>query len=226
MQNYRCSKLTEDTDTDRDTDNIFIFGAGGHSKVVLDALKLQRIYEVVGVFSGIEPENSKNEFLGIKILGTQEDIKKHMHKTTKGIIAFGHIESRAMLYRKLRSIGFDLVNVVHPKTIIACTVHMGRGNFFAGGVIVNPYATIGDNCIINTGSIIEHDCVLSDNIHMAPRSTLCGNVKVGSNTFIGAGATVIQGVTIGENVVVGAGAVVLADVPDNKTVVGVPANQL
>ena len=211
------SKIAEDNE------NIFIFGCGGHAKVVLDALQLQGLYKVAGAFSATQTED---EFLGIKILGGQQDIKKHIHKTTKGIIAFGHLEARSKLCRELLSIGFCFVNIVHPKSIISSTAHVGQGNFFGAGSIVNPYATIGNNCIINTGSIVEHDCILEDNIHIAPHSTLCGNVKVGSNTFIGAGATVIQGITIGENVIVGAGAVVLQNIPDNITVAGIPAKSL
>jgi acetyltransferase-like isoleucine patch superfamily enzyme len=52
---------------------------------------------------------------------------------------------------------------------------------------------------------------------------LCGNVKVGNTSFVGANAVIRQGVTIGNNVMIGAGAVVLKDVPDNTTVMGVPA---
>lgn len=44
--------------------------------------------------------------------------------------------------------------------------------------------------------------------------------------YIGTGAIILRGVTIGENATVGAGAVVTRDVPDNLTVVGVPAKVL
>ena len=41
--------------------------------------------------------------------------------------------------------------------------------------------------------------------------------------MIGAGACVLGNIKIGDNVKIGANAVVLKDVPDNCTVVGVPA---
>lgn len=203
-------------------EDIFIFGAGGHAKVVLDALQLQSIYGVAGIFTDT---SSESEFLGIRILDTQENVKRYLGEVSKGIMAFGNIEARFRLCKELMSIGFDFVNIMHPKVIVSSTANIGRGNFFAAGAIVNAYATIGDNCIINTGSIVEHDCILEDNIHMAPNSTICGNVRIGRNTLIGAGAIVVPGITIGENVVVGAGSVVLEDVPNNRTVVGVPAKQ-
>jgi serine O-acetyltransferase len=47
--------------------------------------------------------------------------------------------------------------------------------------------------------------------------------KLGSNVFLGAGAKILGNITLGNNVVVGANSVVVNDVPDNCTVIGVPA---
>ena len=41
--------------------------------------------------------------------------------------------------------------------------------------------------------------------------------------FIGVGAKVLGGIRVGDNVKIGANAVVIHDVPDNATVVGIPA---
>jgi serine O-acetyltransferase len=46
---------------------------------------------------------------------------------------------------------------------------------------------------------------------------------IGNNVAVATGAKVIGGITIGNNVTIGSGAVVVKDVPDNYTVVGIPA---
>lgn len=46
---------------------------------------------------------------------------------------------------------------------------------------------------------------------------------MGNNVVIGAGACVLGEITIGNNVNIGANAVVINDVPNDCTVVGVPA---
>jgi len=46
---------------------------------------------------------------------------------------------------------------------------------------------------------------------------------IGDNVYIGVGAKVLGEIKIGNNVKIGANAVVVKDVPDNATVVGVPA---
>ncbi len=37
------------------------------------------------------------------------------------------------------------------------------------GSIVNPDVFIEENCILNTGSVIEHDCKVQRNTHISPK---------------------------------------------------------
>ena len=45
------------------------------------------------------------------------------------------------------------------------------------GCIINTGTKIGKHCIINTGSIIEHDNYFSNYTSTSPRVTTGGNVK-------------------------------------------------
>ena len=58
---------------------------------------------------------------------------------------------------------------------------------------------IKENTIINTSCSIDHDCKIGNDVHIAPGSTLCGNVHVGNNAFIGVGSKIIQGLSIKNN---------------------------
>ena len=89
--------------------------------------------------------------------------------------------------------------------------------------IVHNDVKIGDQCIINTRALVEHDCVLKDGVEIGPGAVLCGRVHVGKNSWIGANATINPRVIIGDNSIIGAGAVVVTDIPSNVVAVGVPA---
>ena len=78
-------------------------------------------------------------------------------------------------------------------------------------------------CIINTASSVDHDCVLSDFVHVAVGAHLCGTVTIGNATWIGAGATVSNNVNICGECTIGAGAVVVKDIIEPGTYIGVPA---
>jgi acetyltransferase-like isoleucine patch superfamily enzyme len=77
--------------------------------------------------------------------------------------------------------------------------------------------------ILNSGAVVEHDCVVGDGAHVSPNATLTGNVRVGARSWVGAGAVVLPGVRVGDDARVGAGAVVTRAVTDGATVMGVPA---
>ena len=77
------------------------------------------------------------------------------------------------------------------------------------GVVINEYTIIGDNCVIY------------QNVTFAGKNFR--RPTLGKNVLVGAGAVIMGGVIIGDNASIGANAVVTHDVPEGKTVVGIPA---
>ena len=63
-------------------------------------------------------------------------------------------------------------------------------------------ARVGENCIINTKALIEHDAVVGDNCHISTASVINGDVKVGDGVFFGSNATAKNGVIIEQNSVI------------------------
>jgi len=105
-------------------------------------------------------------------------------------------------------------------------VPYSAGCVIMDGVTVRPGARLGLCCLLNTGCLVEHDCVIGDFAHVAPRAVILGGVTVGRGAMVGANATVLPSITIGDNAVVGAGAVVTKSVPPGTVVVGNPAKPL
>ena len=97
---------------------------------------------------------------------------------------------------------------------IPYTATIGVGTWFgcgALGVVLHPKTVIGRNCGI------------AQNVTIGGRSSLPEVPTLGDNVFVGAGAKILGPVKIGDNVVIGANAVVIRDIPEDSTVVGVPA---
>lgn len=199
-------------------DNIIIIGYSGHAYVVLDTASLLGM-PIVGYCD--RQRNTLNPF-NIPYLGNEMDLEIDPKANWRFIICIGDNLIRRHISKKMGQ-NFVFSNIIHPNTQISKTCKIGVGNFMNVGVVLNAFAQIGNHVILNTNCIVEHECVISDFVHLAPGATLAGNVFVGESTFIGANATVKQGVKIGNNVIVGAGAVVIKDVPDNVTIVGNPA---
>lgn len=136
-----------------------------------------------------------------------------------------HGDVRMKLHNDLVKLGLAPATVVHHTAFLADNCSIGVGSQIMAGAIIMPEVRIGKQCIINTNSSIDHECVLEDACEVAPGATLCGCVYMKFNSWVCAGATVLPRITLGENSIVGAGSLVREDVPDNTTIVGVPANR-
>lgn len=199
---------------------IFVFGASGHAKVVIDIIERQRLYEIVSLFDD-DLTLRGQQIYGYPVFGGKEDLLGS--GLQYGIVAIGSNRARRAVAGWLRGNGFELISAAHPSAQLARGVSIGSGSVVMAGAIINADSTIGQDVIINTRASIDHDCRIGDGAHIAPACTLCGTVTVGEGAFICAGTTIIPNLTIGHDVTVGAGSTVIRDVPDGVTVIGRPA---
>lgn len=202
---------------------IILIGAGGHAKSVIDSIEQAGTYEIIGFSEKFKDEGI--QYRGYKVICTDDELEEiYKSGVQNAFITIGYMgnsDLREKLYYKLKNIGFNIPSVVDQSAILATDVQIGKGCFIAKGTIINSQSCISDLAIINTGTVIEHECYVGFNTHIAGNSTMCGNVNVGDNVFVGAGSTVIQGVTIGESTIVGAASTVLHNIGNNKKVFGI-----
>ena len=92
--------------------------------------------------------------------------------------------------------------------------------------VINPCASVGRHCIINTAAVVEHNDRLGDWVHISPRAALGGTVTVGDMTHIGIGAAVRNNTDICGGCVIGAGAAVVKSITEVGTYAGVPARRI
>lgn len=189
---------------------MYIIGAGGHGKVVAEALMLNG----PGDFCFIDEDRSKAKIFDKKILHSFPE------SFEAAIIAIGNNLTRK---RIALTYAYSYATIIHPRANISPQVEIGEGTAVIAGATINIDTRIGRHVIINTNASVGHDCIIDDFVHIAPNAALAGNVHIGEGAHIGLGAAVIQGVSIGKWCIIGAGTVVLKDVPDGAMMVGNPA---
>ncbi len=195
--------------------NHYIYGAGGHGKVVLDAMNLCNLK-----CAGFIDDQPTNKWAGLPVYKS-EKLTYHSNQNIFVHIAIGNGNARERVAKELNEISF--LSIFHPSAIISSAAKIEKGSFLAAGAIVGPDVRVGEHCIINHLAVLDHDCIVGDFCHIAPHASLGGNVKVGSGVLIGAGAVVLPGILIGNNAIIGAGAIVTKNVESGSTVIGNPA---
>jgi UDP-N-acetylbacillosamine N-acetyltransferase len=203
---------------------LVIWGASGHAMVVADIIRLAGEYELYGFLDDVNPDRHHTQFCGAPVLGGAKELDRLKDKGVEYLIfGFGHCQARLRLSEFVLAKGYSLAAAIHPKSVIAADVHIGRGTVVVAGAVINAGAVVGENVIINTSASVDHECIIQDGAHICPGAHLAGNVNVGQAAWIGIGAAIIERVCIGANVIIGAGAVVLSDIPAGVMAYGVPA---
>ncbi len=199
------------------SEKIYLYGAGGHAKVVKDAIELSG--GNVGAFVDDNPDRQSH--MGLPVLHSAEGLSPL-------IVAIGSNVDRKRIAGSLRSgpHSCEFATAIHPSAIVSPSAVIGEGSVIMPGAIVNADARIGRHCIVNTGASVGHDCCVGDYCHVAPHATLCGGVRLGEGVWVGAAAVVNQTIEIGDWAVVGSGSAVIDNVEAGATVVGVPAGKV
>jgi sugar O-acyltransferase (sialic acid O-acetyltransferase NeuD family) len=206
---------------------VVIYGTGGHARELHQTLEDVNAeaptFEFLGWLDDSVPAGL--DVHGVPVLGGEEWIAAHPDVAV--LFGIGSPASRRRLVERSVELGARAFpSVVHPSAWVGNRVEIGEGSVICAGARVTTDIVIGRHVHLNTGSIVSHDCRLDDFVTVAPGARVSGAVEVGEGADVGTGSTTIQGRRIGRWSIVGAGAVVVDDVPDDATVVGVPARTI
>ncbi len=195
-----------------------IFGAGGHARVIFDALCSAGIPVLAFV-----DERRRIEVLdGVPVFGADDPAWVQLPRF-QFVVGIGDNPIRASIFERLVRRGGTPLTVLHPSAFISRRASVGPGTVVMAGAIINPGAQVGANCILNTGCSVDHDCVVEDHAHLCPGVRLAGAVRIGAHAMVGTGSCVTPGRAIGSGTVVGAGSIVVRDLPKNCSAHGNPA---
>ncbi len=197
---------------------LIIIGAGGHGKVIAD-IAMKNGYTNIAFVD----DDAEGSCMNYPIICKSFDIESQDDGNTDFVIAVGNNEIRKKIAEAHK---INWATLVHPSAQIGADVKLGEGTVVMAGAVINSCASVGKHCVINTCSVVEHDDVISDYVHISPKAALGGTVRVGERTHVGIGATVKNNIDICENCMIGAGAVVVKSITDSGTYIGVPARKL
>lgn len=191
--------------------HLYILGASGHAKSVIDLL--ESTVSVEGVF---DDNPQIKSILGREVFSP---IPEAFPADFPIHIAIGDNFLRKSISRRLPD-GSVFINILHSTAILSTHARLGTGVVMMERTIVKVGTSVGNHVIINTGASIDHDCQISDFVHIAPCACLCGNIQIGEGTLVGAGTVILPGVKVGEWCLIAGGSIVHKDMPNGTKWIG------
>ena len=198
-----------------------ILGAGGHGRVVASVAESTDDWDEIVFYDSAYPsfENSGRW----PVVGDVEELLDHVAEFQGVIAAIGDNKRRSEFLDMLEAASANVVNIIHPSSVVAEDVILGVGITIMPNAVVNIGSKVFSGAIINTSAVVEHDCTVGYVAHLSPGAVLSGGCSLGDFSWMGSGAVCINSVAIGDSVVIGAGSVVTRDLESGKKYVGVPA---
>ena len=196
-------------------------GAGGHARACLDVIECEGRHSIFGLI-GMTSEIG-NCILNSQVIGDDTDLPKLQLNCSKALVAIGQIKnwmSRFHIFQKLVEFGYQLPVIVSPRAYVSPHAYIGKGTIVMHGAVVNAGAQIGDNCIINNQSLIEHDVVIGNHCHISTGTIVNGGAQIGEGSFIGSRSVLKENIKVGKRSLIGMGLAVRHNLSDETFFIG------
>lgn len=206
-------------------ENILVFGAAGHGKVVMDIIEKAGKYRISGLIDENIPVG--NKVLGYEVLGKEEDLPVIIKKESVSgiIVAVGDNVIRSKIVSRIEENcpGLPFINAIHPRAYIAKGVKIADGVVVMVDVYLSADSVIGRHCIASANSVFGHDSVMEEFSSFMTCVTVGGGARIGAYASLNIGSVVVNNATVGEHSIIAAGAVVVKDIPPFSLAMGLPA---
>lgn len=199
---------------------LIIYGAGGLGREVLAMVDGDSRYEVKGFIDDSKVVGTT--VANVQVVAHYDTLESF--SDCSFVVAIGDPVTKSKIVGKLRAKHVKFATIIHPSAMIgSASVIIGEGSIVCAGVMLTTDIHIGDHVLLNLGCSVGHDARIASYTSIMPGANIAGEVTLGEKVLVGAGASIMNRVSVGERSKVGMGAVVLTNVPQDVTVVGVPA---
>jgi sugar O-acyltransferase (sialic acid O-acetyltransferase NeuD family) len=133
---------------------------------------------------------------------------------------------RTRFYQDAKRRGYRFATYVSSRAFVWRNVELGENSFIFEGNVIQPFVSIGNNCVLWSGNHVGHRTVVRDNVFVASHAVISGYCEIGESSFIGVNATFNDHVKVARDNVIGSGALVTRDTEAGLIYVGSPARAL
>lgn len=166
---------------------LILIGGGGHCRSCIDVIEAIDEYTIAGIVEQ-DGYTGDSDVFGYPILGRDSDLPKLRERYEYALITLGQIRPaspRKKIHQSLRKMDFAFPILISPRAYCSPNATVAPGTIVMHDSLINVGATIGENCIINTKALIEHDASVGAHSHISTGAIVNGSCRIGEECFLG-----------------------------------------
>ena len=209
--------------------NIIFWGAKFKAGIIYNLIEKNKILKNtknLNIKYLFDPNLKKPQFTSVATFSNKKkDLINFIKNSEYFVTCIGseYGKARYVISKELEKKRLKPLDIVSKDSYISDKKLIGKGIQMFPHSVAHHNAKIGDYCILNTGSILEHDCEIGNGVHLMPGAVIGGNTFLGNYVTVGINATILPKIKIEDGAFIGAGAVVTKNVKKNQIVAGNPA---
>ena len=191
--------------------DVVIFGTRDLASLAHFYLKSDSPHRVVGFTVHREYLPDSGDFESLPVVPFEELESRF---PPDAVSAFAPLSHRRMnrlreeVYRELKERGYSLISYVSSRATHFPGTPIGENCFVLEDNTIQPFASVGNNVILWSGSHVGHHSVIGDHVFFAPHAVASGHCTIESHCFLGVNSTIRDQITLGQGTLVGMGAII------------------
>ena len=118
---------------------------------------------------------------------------------------------RKQRFEAAKAMGYVCASYVSSKATTWPDLDIGENVFIFEDNTIQPFVSIGDNCILWSGNHIGHHSVIEDHVFITSHVVVSGACRIGAESFLGVNATIRDEMVIAERSLIGMAAPITSD---------------
>jgi sugar O-acyltransferase (sialic acid O-acetyltransferase NeuD family) len=201
---------------------LILIGAGEFALIALEYFTCDSDYDVVA-FS-VEREYLKQiDLEGLPVVPYEEMESRYPAGEFEVFVAIPSSQLnrlRTRFYRDAKQKGYRFATYVSSRAFVWRNAKIGENTFIFENNVIQPFVTVGNNCVLWSGNHIGHRTVIRDHVFIASHAVISGYCDIGESCFIGVNSTFNDHVKVAPNCVIGSGALITKDTEADRIYAG------
>lgn len=128
---------------------------------------------------------------------------------------------REKIYNLGKQKGYDFYSYISSKANVY-TANIGDNCFILEDNTIQPYTTIGNNCVLWSGNHIGHHSIIEDHVFITSHVVISGMCKIKNYCYLGVNSSLKDNIELEEGTVVGMSASITKNTESNSVYIGIP----